>query len=89
MAKQTRPSSTPVPIRFTEQMLADIQATADELDLSKQDVIRLSVAAGLKALQKIGYGGIADAISEHVDPGDFAGFERKRPPTNAAKKKNP
>lgn len=63
--KQTRPSTTPVPIRFTEKMMAEVEEVAEDLDLSRQDVIRLSVAAGLKSLRRIGWDGIADAVAEH------------------------
>jgi hypothetical protein len=70
MAKQTRPSSTPIPIRFSAKMLADIEEVASELELSRQDIIRLAVAAGLKALKKIGYDGIAEAVAAELESPD-------------------
>ena len=71
MAKQTRPSSTPIPIRFSERMLAEIEEVAGQLELSRQDVIRLSVAAGIKALRRIGYDGIASAVAAEISAGDL------------------
>lgn len=67
MAKQTRPSTTPIPIRFSDRMLADIQEVADDLELSRQDVIRLSVAAGLKALKRIGYDALAERVAQEIE----------------------
>lgn len=65
--KETRPSTKPTPVRFTEAMLKDIEETADLLGMSRQDVIRLSVAAGLKALRRLGFQGLVDAIEKEVD----------------------
>jgi len=87
MAKQTRPSSTPTPIRFTERMLEEIDEVAEELDLSKQDVIRLAVAAGIKALRRIGRSGIVDAIAQHAEGADVITEASLPPPKRGRPKK--
>jgi len=52
-------------------MLSDIEEVAQDLELSKQDVIRLSVAAGIKALKRMGYDGIASAVAESITDSDL------------------
>ena len=64
--KQTRPSTTPVPIRFTDSMVKEIQDVAESVGMSQQDVIRLSVSAGLKALKRMGYEGLAEKVAEEI-----------------------
>lgn len=68
MAKknQTRPGTAPVAVRFTPEQNEEIASVAEEFQISKQDVIRLSVAAGLKAMKKIGLVGLRDFIAEEI-----------------------
>lgn len=65
---ETRPSNPPVAVRFTLDQIAKIEEVAKEFQMSKQDVIRLSVAAGLKAMQKIGLVGIQSFIADEIKP---------------------
>lgn len=62
--KQTRPTTVPVPIRFTEKMLQEVEEVAEMFEISRQDVIRLSVAAGLKSLRRMGLNGLAEAVAD-------------------------
>lgn len=62
--KQTRPTTVPVPIRFTEKMLQEVEEVAQLFDISRQDVIRLSVAAGLKSMRRMGLDGLAEAVAD-------------------------
>lgn len=61
--KQTRPSTKPVPIRFSEEMLQEVENVAKLFDISRQDVVRLSVAAGLVSLKRLGWDGLVAAIA--------------------------
>lgn len=60
---QTRPTSAPIPVRFSQSTIEEIEETAKALDLSKQDTIRLACRAGLRILRKLGGAGIADLIA--------------------------
>lgn len=72
--KQTRPGSAPVAVRFTPEQNEEIAQVAEEFQISKQDVIRLSVAAGLKAMRKIGLIGLRDFIAGEIKaPGKSQG----------------
>lgn len=62
-SKQTRPSTDPVPVRFSEDQLAMIHKVADDLGMSRADVIRLAVSAGLKIMIRLGPGGLTDLIA--------------------------
>jgi hypothetical protein len=64
--KDTRPKTTPTPVRFTEQMLEEIDEVAADLAMSRQDIIRLSVSAGLKALRSLGRAGLVERISQEL-----------------------
>ncbi len=64
--KESRPSTIPIPVRFTDEMVKEIQDVAQNMSMSQQDIIRLSVTAGLQALKKIGYEGLAEKISEEI-----------------------
>ena len=64
--KDTRPTTTPIPVRFTEVTLAEIELVAQELAMSRQDVIRLAASAGLKALRRLGYDGLIERLSEEI-----------------------
>lgn len=64
--KESRPSTIPIPIRFTDEMVKEIQDVAQNMNMSQQDIIRLSVTAGLQALKKIGYEGLAEKVSEEI-----------------------
>lgn len=66
-SNQTRPTSAPIPVRFSASTLEEIEETAKALDLSKQDTIRLAVRAGLRILRKLGGAGIADIIANQDD----------------------
>ena len=63
---ETRPSNTPVAVRFTVDQITEISAVASEFQMSKQDVIRLSVAAGLKAMRNIGIAGLQEFIAFEI-----------------------
>jgi hypothetical protein len=65
---QTRPTSSPIPVRFSQSTIEEIEETAKAIDLSKQDTIRLAVRAGLRILRKLGGAGIADIIAAQDDP---------------------
>lgn len=67
--KQTRPGVAPVAVRFTPEQIAEIEAVAEEFQISKQDVIRLSVSAGMKAMKKIGLVGLQEFISREIGKG--------------------
>ncbi len=71
--KETRPSTTPLPIRFTLRMLKDIEEVAEMFGMSRQDIIRLSVAAGLKTMHRLGRDGLAKLISDFAEDEDHAG----------------
>ncbi|RYG99418.1 MAG: hypothetical protein EON58_03985 [Alphaproteobacteria bacterium] len=63
---QTRPSSAPIPVRFSEDQIAAIEETSALLGMSRQDVIRLSVSAGVKILRDLGYDGLAQLIADQA-----------------------
>lgn len=65
---ETRPSNPPVAVRFTPDQIDNINQVAAEFQMSKQDVIRLSVAAGLKAMKKIGLAGLQDFVANEIKP---------------------
>ncbi len=75
--KETRPKSQPVPVRFSRTTLDEIDAVSELMGMSRQDVIRLSVSAGLKALRKIGVDGLVEKIAEEItaEPLDRAAEE--------------
>lgn len=62
--KQTRPSSAPTPVRFSPAQIQLIEETADVTGMSRQDVIRLSVSAGIKILRRLGHDGMAELIAD-------------------------
>jgi hypothetical protein len=64
--KQTRPSEAPTPVRFSASQTALIEETAEALGMSRQDVIRLSVSAGLKILRSLGQDGLANLIASQA-----------------------
>ena len=64
MKKQTRPSSAPTPVRFSPAQIQLIEETADVTGMSRQDVIRLSVSAGIKILRRLGHDGMAELIAD-------------------------
>ena len=66
--KQTRPATTPVPIRFTEKLMANIEDVASRFDLSRQDVIRLAVASRLESMRRLGAEGLIKTLSDHLSP---------------------
>jgi hypothetical protein len=74
--KQTRPTNSPVAVRFTEEQNQRIADVAEEFQISKQDVIRLSVAAGLKAMQKIGLIGLQDFLAEQIGTKKIYDFKK-------------
>lgn len=47
--------SSPIPIRFDESVLAEIEKVSSIMKLSKQEIVRLTVAIGLVCLEKTGY----------------------------------
>ena len=57
------PYTKPIPIRFTEKQLAEIESVAEELQMSRAEIIRLSCSAGLVALKKLGQEGIVNAVA--------------------------
>lgn len=59
-------SEKPVSVRFTELMLEDINSVSKQFGLSKQDVIRLSVAAGLRAFQQVGIAGMEEFLASPI-----------------------
>ena len=63
-SKQTRPSSDPIPVRFSSDQIMQINQVAEELGMSRADVIRLSVSAGLKILGRLGHDGLASLIAD-------------------------
>lgn len=63
---QTRPSTAPVPVRFSEDQIAAIEETSALLGMSRQDVIRLSVSAGIKILRDLGHDGLARLIADQA-----------------------
>lgn len=66
-SKQTRPSTPdPMPVRFTERLLAEIESVAADFQLSKQDVVRMATAAGLKAMRKLGNDGIPNLLADII-----------------------
>ena len=65
-SKQTRPSSDPIPVRFSADQLAQIHRVAEDLGMSRADVIRLSVAAGLKILGRLQHDGLASLIADQA-----------------------
>lgn len=62
--KETRPSTKPIPIRFSEEQLSEIEKVAKELSMSRQEIIRLATSAGIVALKKLGSEGLAKAVAE-------------------------
>lgn len=65
---ETRPSNPPVAVRFTVDQIEKINEVAEDFQMSKQDVIRLSVAAGLKAMKKIGIAGLQEFVADQIKP---------------------
>ena len=63
---ETRPSNPPVAVRFTPGQIEEINEVANAFQMSKQDVIRLSVAAGLKAMRRIGISGLQGFIADEI-----------------------
>ena len=74
-AKRTRPVTKPTPIRFPEAMLEEVAEMAECFNLSRQDVFRISVAAGLEAMRQMGVDGLARNIAGHF-PGMRSGTGR-------------
>ena len=64
--KQTRPTVAPTPVRFSSNQLEQIEETAKILGMSRQDVIRLSLSAGIKILKRLGYDGLAQLIADQA-----------------------
>lgn len=66
--KQTRPSADPTPVRFSASQTEMIEKTAELLGMSRQDVIRLSVSAGVKILRELGHDGLAQLVADQAKP---------------------
>lgn len=64
---QTLPTAAPTPVRFSAAQTQLIEETAELLGMSRQDVIRLSVSAGLRILRKLGHDGLADLLAAQSD----------------------
>jgi SOS-response transcriptional repressor LexA len=62
----TRPSGKPIPVRFTSEVLENIDAIGESYGLSRSDVIRLSCQAGLIALQKLGKKALLERIAQEI-----------------------
>lgn len=60
---QTRPTGKPLPIRFSETQLYDIESVAQEFNMSRADIIRLACSAGLVALKKLSPEGLTKAVA--------------------------
>lgn len=61
--KETRPSTAPIPVRFSEKQLEEIEAVAKEFEMSRAEIIRLSCSAGLIALKKLKPEGLKQAVA--------------------------
>ncbi len=57
--------STPIPVRFAESSLKEINRVAEKMNLSVQELIRFSVSIGLACLEKNGYD-IPEQIAERA-----------------------
>jgi SOS-response transcriptional repressor LexA len=60
---QTRPTGKPLPIRFSENQLSEIESVAQEFNMSRAEIIRLACSAGLVALKKLNPEGLAKAVA--------------------------
>lgn len=60
---ETRPSGKPIPIRFTAKQLAEIESVAEEFEMSRAEIVRLSCSAGLAALKKLTPEGLTAAVA--------------------------
>ena len=67
---KSSPYSKPMPIRFTVKQLEEIEAVAEELQMSRQEVIRLACSAGLIALKDLGSEGLAKLIAKSLKKGE-------------------
>lgn len=47
--------SEPIPVRFDEEVLAEIERISGVMKLSKQELIRFATSIGLVCLEKTGY----------------------------------
>jgi hypothetical protein len=63
------PYSTPIPIRFSDKQLAEIEAVAKEFEMSRAEIIRLSCSAGLVALKKLTPQGLTAAVARLLTEG--------------------
>lgn len=66
MPKQTENPPHPLSVRFRASQVKEIEAVSKEFDLSRQDVIRLSVGVGLKAMRSKGLKGLQRSLAEDV-----------------------
>jgi len=57
------PYTTPVQIRFTEKQLSKIDEVANQFEMSRAEIIRLSCNAGLVALKKLTPNGLTQAVA--------------------------
>lgn len=66
MPKQKQNPPHPVSVRFRESQVKEIEEVSKEFDLSRQDVIRLSVGVGLNAMRSKGLKGMQRSLAEDV-----------------------
>ena len=50
-------------IRFTKKQIEEIDEVAEQFEMSRSEIIRLSCAAGLVALKELGQEGLIKAVS--------------------------
>lgn len=62
--KEEKPYASPTPVRFTVKQLEEIESIAEELQMSKQEIIRLACSAGVIALKSLGEEGLAKAVAQ-------------------------
>jgi len=53
----------PIPLRFSEDMVAEIAEVSKLVAMDRSDVLRLACGAGLKILRKLERGGLAELIA--------------------------
>ena len=44
-----------IPVRMTDSLITEVKSSAQKLELSDQDTLRLLISIGLKVLNKTGY----------------------------------
>lgn len=57
------PYTIPVQIRFTEKQLSEIDEVAEQFEMSRSEIIRLSCSSGLLALKKLKPEGLKQAVA--------------------------